>query len=54
MSLLKTIFVFHLTVVCAVGASAAESPLVMENPQLLLLRRRDGRLDRPGRQACRR
>ena len=34
--MLKTIVVFHLTVVCSVGASAAESPLVIENPHLLL------------------
>ncbi len=34
--MLKTIVAFHLTVACAVGASAAESPLVIENPHLLL------------------
>ena len=53
MLMMKAIVVFHLTVVCSLGASAAESPLVIENSHLLL--RFDAgtrRLDRPGRQAC--
>jgi len=34
--MMKAIVAFHLTVVCSLGASAAESPLVIENPYLLL------------------
>ena len=36
MLMMKAIVVFHLTVVCSLGASAAESPLVIENSHLLL------------------